>query len=115
MGLNDSRSAERVSALSPRQRAWGEGDNSLTRSPEEFPRIMIARKGSPSSPLSLRERGLEVRAKISEAGHRVLRGSRVRSSVRPTMQYPHPALSRRERVVYTSDRSFTASCRIRQP
>jgi hypothetical protein len=80
--------------------------SALTPAPDESPRIGTVRKGGLSSPLSLRERGLGVRARISEAGHRVLRGSRVRSSARPTMQYPHPALSRRERVVYASGRSL---------
>jgi hypothetical protein len=78
----------------------------LTPALDESPRIRTVRKGGLSSPLSLRERGLGVRAKISEAGRRVPEESRVRSSVRPTKQHPHPALSRRERVVYASDRSF---------
>jgi len=34
-----------------------------------------------------------VRLKTSEAGYRVLEERRVRSAVRPTQQYPHPALS----------------------
>jgi hypothetical protein len=76
----------------------------------ESPGIMLSRKGSPSSPLSLRERGLGVRAKILAAGRRVLAGRRSRSSVRPPLQYPHPALSRGERVVYASDRSTKVFC-----
>jgi hypothetical protein len=86
----------------------GRGENRclLTPTPEESPRIIMGRRGCPSSPLSLRERGLGVRVKISEAGRRVPEGSRVRSSVRPTKRYPHPALSRRERVVYARDRAF---------
>jgi hypothetical protein len=81
------------------------GNFTLTPKPEESPRIIMGRRSGPSSPLSLRERGLGVRVKTSEAGHCVPEESRVRGSVRPALQYPHPTLSRWERVVYASDRS----------